>query len=74
MWGTPVELRHDTWDTRVLRFGHPEYMTYYMTYPEYMTYYKCLPPHYSNATEQVKETGRCAVPVEMSDAVHFDFS
>lgn len=61
--GTPVELRHDAWDTWVLRFEHPEYMAYY----------RRLPPHCSNATEQVKETGRCAVPVEMSDAAHFDF-
>lgn len=45
--GTPAELRYDTC---ILCLEHPKYRTYYM----------CFPPHYSNATEQVKEAG-CSV-------------
>ena len=59
--GTPVELRYDTC---VLCLEHPKYRTYYM----------CFPLHCSNATEQVKEAEWCVESVEMSDAMHFDFS
>lgn len=33
-----------------------------------------VPPPDMPMPAEVKETGRCAVPVEMSDAMHFDFS